>query len=135
MKRIVAVVAVVALGIAAVGVMTASALSSSRVVAVTLNEFNVLPAKQAAPAGKVTFVVKNTGKVTHEFVVVKTAKPAGSLLKGNEADETGAAGEIGELKPGQTKKVTLTLKKGHYTLLCNLPGHYMGGQFVDFYVR
>ena len=31
--------------------------------------------------------------------------------------------------------MTLTLKKGHYSLLCNLPGHYKGGQFVDFYVR
>ena len=111
------------------------ALTSSGVVAVKLNEFNILAAKQAAPAGKVTFVLTNTGKVTHEFVVVKTPKPAGSLLKGSEADETGAVGEVGELKPGQTKKLTLDLKKGHYALLCNLPGHYKGGQFADFYVR
>ena len=30
----------------------------------------------------------------HEFVVLKTAKPAGNLLKGKEADESGAVGEI-----------------------------------------
>jgi uncharacterized cupredoxin-like copper-binding protein len=110
-------------------------VTSSGVVAVKLNEFNILPAKQAAPAGKVTFVLTNTGKVTHEFVVVKTAKPAGNLMKGSEADETGAVGEVGELKPGQTKKLILELKKGHYALLCNLPGHYKAGQFADFYIR
>ncbi|MER3488069.1 MAG: hypothetical protein C4307_04785 [Chloroflexota bacterium] len=101
----------------------------------TLDEFNVLPGVQAAPAGRVTFVVRNTGKVAHELVVLRTAKPAGSLLKGKEADETGAVGEIGDLKPGATKKLTLTLAKGHYALLCNLPGHYLAGQLADFYVK
>jgi uncharacterized cupredoxin-like copper-binding protein len=134
-KRIVATAAVVVVGVAATGVMAAGAVTSSNVVPVKVNEFNLLPAKQAAPAGKVTFVLKNTGKMTHEFVVVRTAKPAGSLLKGSEADETGAVGEVGSLKPGQTKKLTLTLKKGHYALLCNLPGHYKAGQFADFYIR
>ena len=131
-----AVVAVVGgIGVAATGAVTASAVTSSKVVLVGLNEFNIVPSKQASPAGKATFVLKNSGKATHEFVVVKTAKPAGNLMKGKEADETGAVGEVGELKPGQTKKLTLTLTTGHYALLCNLPGHYKGGQFVDFYVR
>jgi uncharacterized cupredoxin-like copper-binding protein len=132
-KRIVALAAVAVVG--SVGVVTAGAVTSSRIVPVSLSEFNIVPAKQAAPAGKVTFVLKNDGKKTHEFVVVKTAKPAGSLLKGEEADEAGAVGEVGEVKPGQSKKLTLTLAKGHYALLCNLPGHYLAGQFADFYVR
>jgi uncharacterized cupredoxin-like copper-binding protein len=29
----------------------------------------------------------------------------------------------------------LTMKRGHYALICNLPGHYKTGQFADFYVR
>jgi uncharacterized cupredoxin-like copper-binding protein len=29
----------------------------------------------------------------------------------------------------------LRLPKGHYSLICNLPGHYAAGQFADFYVR
>ena len=115
--------------------LTAGALTSGRAVPVTLNEFNILAAVQSAPVGKVTFVLTNKGKMAHEFVVVKTAKPAGSLLKGKEADETGAAGEEGDIQPGQTKKLVLTLKRGHYALICNLPGHYLGGQFADFYVH
>jgi uncharacterized cupredoxin-like copper-binding protein len=79
--------------------------------------------------------VKNTGKAKHEFVVLRTLKPAGSLAQGGEANESGNVGEIGSVKPGELKKLTLTLKKGHYSLLCNLPGHYTSGQFVDFYVR
>ena len=127
----------VALALAvSIGALTAEAVTSNKAVAVTLNEFNAIPAVQGAPAGSVTFTVKNTGKVEHEFVVVKTLRPAGSLASHNgEASEAGNVGEIGSVKPGQQKKLTLTLKKGHYSLLCNLPGHYKSGQFVDFYVR
>lgn len=39
------------------------------------------------------------------------------------------------MRSGQTKKLSLKLKAGHYALLCNLAGHYKSGQFVDFYVR
>jgi uncharacterized cupredoxin-like copper-binding protein len=85
----------------------------------------------------VTFVVRNAGTVTHEFVVLRTAKAAGSLAAPGaaEAPETGAVGEIGEIKPGAAKSLTLALKGGHYSLICNVKGHYSNGQFVDFYVR
>jgi hypothetical protein len=120
---------------ASIGALSAEAVTSRKAVIVTLNEFNVLPAAQGAPVGTVTFTVKNTGKAEHEFVVVKSSKPAGTLLAGAEADETGAVGEIGSVKSGQTKKLSLNLKAGHYALLCNIAGHYKAGQFADFYVR
>ena len=44
-----------------------------------------------------------------------------------EASEKGAKGEIEEIAPGETKSLTLTLQKGHYALVCNLPGHYKAG--------
>jgi uncharacterized cupredoxin-like copper-binding protein len=135
MRRGVLIAFPVAVMVAAIATVTAGAVTVGKSVPVKLNEFNLLPARQGAPAGKVTFVVKNVGKVEHEFVVVSTKKPAGLLLKGNEADEAGAVGEIGELATGQTKKLTLKLKKGHYALLCNVSGHYVAGQFADFYVR
>jgi uncharacterized cupredoxin-like copper-binding protein len=104
-------------------------------VKVRVFEFKVVPAAASAAAGKVTFVVTNTGKVKHEFVVIKTRKRAAKLLNGKEADETGAVGEIAGIRPGQTRKVTLTLTAGHYALICNLPGHYLAGQRADFTVR
>jgi uncharacterized cupredoxin-like copper-binding protein len=131
-----------ALGIASVtvvvvsfGVLTAGGVTSKPLVAVQVDEFSVFPGTQGAPRGKVIFVVTNIGTVKHELVVLKTAKPAGNLLKGKEADERGAVGEIGGVPPGQARTLNLTLKPGHYSLICNLPGHYKTGQFADFYVR
>jgi uncharacterized cupredoxin-like copper-binding protein len=74
--------------------------------------------------------------VTHEFVVLKTTKAAGSLpFKGGRADEAGNVGETGDLAPGKSKTIALNLKPGHYALICNLPGHYRGGQHADLNVR
>lgn len=117
------------------GVLTAGGVTSKPLVAVQVDEFSVFPGTQGAPTGKVRFVVTNIGRREHEFVVLKTNKPAGNLLKGNEADEAGAVGEIGGVPPGQARTLNLTLKRGHYALICNLPGHYRTGQFADFYVR
>jgi uncharacterized cupredoxin-like copper-binding protein len=136
MRKLPALIAATAVVAVSVGVVTARAVTSSNAVSVKLNEFNVTPAVQGARRGKVTFLLQNTGKVEHEFVVLRTIKPAGSLApNGGEAGEAGNVGEVGSVKPGQQKKLTLTLVKGHYSLICNLPGHYAGGQFADFYVR
>ena len=129
-----------ALGIVAVAVVagplsTGEAVTSKPLVAVQVDEFSVFPGTQGAPKGKVRFVVTNIGSVKHEFVVLKTAKPAGNLLKGQEADEAGNVGEIGGIPAGQSRTLNLVLKPGHYSLICNLPGHYKTGQFADFYVR
>jgi uncharacterized cupredoxin-like copper-binding protein len=104
-------------------------------IGVGLREFAVDATASTAAAGRVTFTVHNTGKATHEFVVLRTAKPADALLKGARADESGNVGETGDLKAGASKKLTLNLKPGHYALICNLPGHYKAGQHTDFTVR
>jgi uncharacterized cupredoxin-like copper-binding protein len=104
-------------------------------VGVTLKEFTLTPAPATAAAGKVTFKVRNTGAVQHEFVVLRTPKPASSLLKGDEASEAGNVGEIGEVRPGATKTLRLNLRAGHYALICNLPGHYKAGQYADLVVK
>ncbi len=128
------IVAVAAVAIC-FGVASADAVTSKKLVAVQVDEYSVFPAAQGSPVGKVRFVVTNVGTIEHEFVVIKTVKPAGNLLKGNEANETGAVGELDGVKPGNARVLVLNLKRGHYALLCNLPGHYKTGQFADFYVR
>jgi uncharacterized cupredoxin-like copper-binding protein len=118
---------------AATAVAPAPALAHAS--AVTLSEFNVAPKPAQLASGPVTFNVSNGGTVKHEFVVIKTTKPASDLLKNGRADETGNVGEIGGLDPGQTKTLKLDLKAGHYALICNLPGHYAAGQYADLTVR
>ena len=64
----------------------------------------------------------------------RTSRPT-ACSRGNEASETGNVGEIPGLAQGATKTLRMTLKAGHYALICNMPGHYMAGQRVDFTVR
>jgi uncharacterized cupredoxin-like copper-binding protein len=112
-----------------------AAAAPAHASAVTLSEFNVAPKPAAVASGAVTFNVSNAGKVEHEFVVLKTSKPASDLLKSGRADEAGNVGEIGSVKPGQTKALKLELAAGHYALICNLPGHYAAGQYADLTVK
>jgi uncharacterized cupredoxin-like copper-binding protein len=104
-------------------------------IKVLLAEWSVRPSRSTAKAGNVVFTVTNGGKVTHEMVVVRTAKAASGLAHGGEASEEGSAGEVSDLEPGQTKTVSLHLKRGHYALICNEPGHYMSGMHTDFTVE
>jgi uncharacterized cupredoxin-like copper-binding protein len=114
---------------------TPAPVVAARHIGVTLREYAVVPSSTVGQAGRVTFKVRNSGAVPHEFVVLRTAKPAADLLKGARADETGNVGETGDLQPGQAKTLSLALKPGHYALICNLPGHYQAGQHADFTVR
>jgi uncharacterized cupredoxin-like copper-binding protein len=104
-------------------------------VRAALSDYRISTSTSDPATHKVTFAVRNVGKIKHEFVVLKTNTPAGSLGDGKRVPETGHVGEIGDLRPGQSKKLTLRLKRGHYALICNLPGHYAAGMHRDFTVR
>jgi uncharacterized cupredoxin-like copper-binding protein len=103
---------------------------------VTLDEFSVKASPKSVTAGKVKFSVKNAGSDEHELVILKT-KTAASKLKvsGGRAKTTGEIAEIEDIAGGRSKSKTVTLKKGHYILLCNLPGHYQQGMRADFTVK
>jgi uncharacterized cupredoxin-like copper-binding protein len=128
-----AVVGALALAGTALGVLHSV---SAKTVKVTEKEWGMPAVPAKAPAGKITFVVRNAGKLKHEFVIVKTRRAAAKLpVKGGKAVETGRVGKIREFKPGQTRRLTLTLKAGHYVLFCNLPAHYKAGQRSNFSVK
>jgi len=102
-------------------------------VTVRLKEFKVLPAPLTARRGAVAFSVRNVGKLDHELVVLKTNLAPGKLpVRKDRAVETGRIGRVGPIKPGASRTLALTLKAGKYVLLCNLPGHYKGGQRIGF---
>jgi uncharacterized cupredoxin-like copper-binding protein len=114
----------------------AAVSTSAAKIPVTEKEWGVTPTPASAKAGSITFSVKNIGHLKHEFVVLKTSTPAAKLkTSGAVAVITGQVGKIPQFAPGQTKTLTLTLKPGHYVLLCNLPAHYKAGQRTDFTVR
>ena len=134
MRKFIASGAAVAV-LAAGGVGAALAMQSAATTKVTEKEFKVTPLPAQVKAGKVTFSVKNVGHLEHEFIVIKTSRAANKLpTKGAVAVVTGKVGALTHVKPGTTKTLTLTLKAGHYVLICNLPGHYKAGQFANFRV-
>ncbi len=102
-------------------------------------EYTLEATPASGKAGKLTFNVANDGAIDHEFVIIKTDRKAGDLLKGSEADESGAVDEIANIAPGKSVKLTVKLRPGHYALICNLPGHYRPGgkpgMSADFTVR
>jgi len=86
----------------------------------------------SVPAGKVTFVVKNTGTIEHEMVVLKTDTAFDKLAvdaDGKVSEDT-TIGEVAEFAAGTTQSVTLDVTAGQYALVCNIAKHYGVGMRV-----
>ena len=117
---------------------TSTATSGASSVNVTLSEYKIGPTPSAAKAGRVVFHVTNSGKIKHQFTIIRTDKPAAKVLshKDPNDDIPGARGEIASIQPGASKTLVVRhLKAGHYALVCALPGHYQSGMYADFAVR
>jgi uncharacterized cupredoxin-like copper-binding protein len=138
MRRLFGGSIVLVLAALAIGVATAPAgrhKAAATTVNVKLLEFKLIPAPTKVKAGSVTFVVRNAGKIDHQFVVIKTSVPAAKLpMKGVVASEAGLVRKIAVVRPNQTGRLTLNLKQGKYVLICNLPAHYKAGQYAAFVV-
>jgi uncharacterized cupredoxin-like copper-binding protein len=110
----------------------------------------VTPFASSAPAGDVTFNVKNLGTVEHELIVLKTEVPfdkipvadsgdppapvASGADKVDEADNVAETGDP-NLQPGDTRTFTAKgLAPGKYVLVCNLARHYGLGMRAAFTV-
>ena len=95
----------------------------------------------SVPAGKVSFVVANTGALVHELVVLPLpaggpgTRPTGTdgtidESQGlGEASRSCGAGTGAGIDPGSTGWTTVTLTRGRYELVCNRPWHYVAGMY------
>ena len=114
----------------------ATAAADTAAVKVVMKEWFFKASVPRHVTGRVTFVVRNAGKMPHEFLILRTNSPAKALkLRGTRAVETGRKGRIVAFRGGATKRLTLNLAPGKYVLLCNLPGHYKAGQAINFVVH
>ena len=82
-------------------------------VAVTESEFKIELPSTNLKAGKITFDVKNAGKLPHDLAIKETS------------DKT----EL--IQPGGSATLTVTLKPGTYELYCSVPGHEAAGMKVN----
>jgi uncharacterized cupredoxin-like copper-binding protein len=106
------VLGALALGAAAI---SATAATSVSVTAGKPSELHFKLSSSRVSKGTVTFKVKNSGTLSHDF------KIAGKRTK--------------LLKKGKSATLTVTLKKGTYTYLCTVPGHAAGGMKGKLTVR
>jgi uncharacterized cupredoxin-like copper-binding protein len=95
-------------------------------------------------AGRHTFAYTNKGSVPHELIVFRTELPGGALpvkADGSVDEEAAALHKVAdsgnETKPGGSTSVRATqaFAPGHYVAVCNLPGHYRQGMWLDLTVR
>ena len=89
--------------------------------------------------GRITLLAENQSKtLVHEVLVTRVAG-AGELPFDAKTDRViekriHSLGEISDLAPGKTGKLTLNLKAGTYMIFCNQPGHYKDGMVAKLIV-
>jgi uncharacterized cupredoxin-like copper-binding protein len=99
---------------------TATKSVAVREVSVSETEFKIALTPASVGPGRVTFTVKNAGKIQHDLAVSGpgvTGTPKTPLL------DAGASG-----------KLTVTLAAGSYTLYCTVPGHRAAGMVAKLTV-
>ena len=87
---------------------TATAHLPPRTISVEEYEFGFSLSRNTISAGKVTFLMRNTGSLVHNFALV--GKASGAFLS-----------------PGQTATMTVTLKPGTYIYVCGVKDHAAEG--------
>jgi uncharacterized cupredoxin-like copper-binding protein len=96
--------------------------------------------KSTVKAGEVLFKVSNSSAETvHEMVLFPYKD--GEKIPYSDADSkinedaAGHLGEVSELDPKNKGELKITLKRGKYAVLCNIPGHYMNGMWAILTVK
>jgi len=91
-------------------------------VQVRESEFKIVPAPAALPAaGKVTFVVRNAGKIAHDLAL--------------QGPGVSASSKTPLINAGGSATLTVSLKAGTYTLYCTVPGHRAAGMVAKLLVK
>ncbi len=109
-------------------------------VGIELSEFVVKPTTLRARPGTAVFKVKNTGAVTHQFLVVRSDLPTAELPRkadnhGVDESQVEVAGKIEAMAPGESGELSVPVEAGKYVLICNLyaggVSHYLSGMYTQ----
>jgi len=97
-------------------------------------EWSIVPSTGDVHAGLVRLVVRNLGASPHQVTVVRTATFGARLhLDGARAVVHPLAASI-VVRPGKTATLVVSLRRGSYMLLDNLPWSYWKGTSVAYSV-
>jgi uncharacterized cupredoxin-like copper-binding protein len=103
-------------------------------VNVTLSDFKIASTVSTFTAGTLYhFVVTNSGKTAHEFMLMPSAMNMNGMSMG-DMDKM-ALVHIQQFNPGETKTIDYTFASStagsHPEFACHLPGHYEAGMKLD----
>ena len=122
------VFAMTALAIGGCGSAVVYTHAPNRRVEVRLDEYRVLPEHIQVIAGRITFVAHDTGRLTHNLVVVQFKRPLGDEVEKQYGQPTKT------LFPGETGQTTVDLEPGKYRLVCTIANHDNLGQYGELKV-
>ncbi len=98
-----------------------------RTLRLTVDEYSITPQEVSVPAGRLTLVARNRGRLTHNVHVrVPSEEP------GEQAVDRGGTPTA---QPGETVRRTLTLEPGTYELVCTNQNHDDLGERGTLVVR
>jgi uncharacterized cupredoxin-like copper-binding protein len=121
-------VALAALPAGGCGADVAYTRAADRRVEVRLDEYRVLPERIEVRSGRITFVARNTGRLTHNLAVVRFERPLGDEEEKDYGEPTKT------LFPGETGQTTVDLQPGKYRLVCTIANHDNLGQYAELKV-
>jgi uncharacterized cupredoxin-like copper-binding protein len=109
--------------------------SGKQQVQITLVDYKITSnVMEFKPGVGYHFVVKNNGKVKHEFMIMPKSFGAMDNMSMSDMDKM-ALTQVEDIEPGQTKTVDYTFGAStagsHPELGCFYPGHYQAGMRLE----
>jgi Cupredoxin-like domain len=93
----------------------------TRAVTLVQRDYRIAPEHISVPHGRVTFSVRNAAHGPHNFVI----RTAGGTRRGR----------LATLKPGESGKLTVRLRRGTYKMYCGIGHHEQLGEYGTIHVR
>ena len=104
-----------------------SGSKGSTTLSVELKDFSFSPATFTIPAGKeITLSMNNTGKVVHEFVILKAGQAVTVPFDADDEPKVFWEAEV-EAGKSETFKFTAPADAGTYSVVCGQPQHVEAG--------
>jgi uncharacterized cupredoxin-like copper-binding protein len=98
------------------------------ILRITLDEYRIVPQNIVVKPGRIKFVARNTGRLTHNLVIQNPPARPG--------DQPIEIARVGTMQPGETgEPIKVTLKPGEYRLVCTIANHDDLGQYGKLEVK
>jgi hypothetical protein len=97
------------------------------ILRITLDEYRIVPQNIVIKPGRIKFVARNTGRLTHNLVIQIPEGPGKQPIE---------VARVGTMQPGETgEPIKVDLKPGEYRLVCTIANHDDLGQYGKLEVK